>query len=415
MLAELPRTATDGEAADDRAFCTSSPSSALIASAAYAYSIKYETLVLRRAGREAEVARSSGSATPSRSCRPSGSSSTGPTVCRRPPSSISTCSRCRIQQLARLSDLPDRPPAEDEIGRKLEALGPRRPDGDAEGPEAGDRPHAGHANRRDGDARAATSPADHPTPIAPAGRVRTARIVLAYVRDLFRLRVDKSTARVGLVAHRLRGGCSRPSAGASSTSRSRAGQRQRACAARPSAEISAARPDIVDRNGEMLATDVKTVSVFAEPRNIIDKDEAVELLTAVLPDLDARELRDKLGDQEGLRLGQARDHPEAAGRGPPPRHPGRRLRAGEQARLPERRRGRAHPRLRQHRQCRHRRHREVHRQPGPAGSATARASRAGDGPQAGRSSPSTCASSTRCATSSPKGMEQVQGEGRRPA
>ena len=45
----------------------------------------------------------------------------------------------------------------------------------------------------------------------------------------------------------------------------------------------------------MLATDIKVVSVFAEPRKLVDKDEAVELLTAVLPDLDARELREKLG------------------------------------------------------------------------------------------------------------------------
>ena len=50
----------------------------------------------------------------------------------------------------------------------------------------------------------------------------------------------------------------------------------------------------------MLATDVKMVSVFAEPRNIIDKDEAVELLTAVLPDLDATDLRDKLGTKKGF-------------------------------------------------------------------------------------------------------------------
>ena len=67
-----------------------------------------------------------------------------------------------------------------------------------------------------------------------------------------------------------------------------------------SSEISAARPDIVDRNGEILATDVKMVSVFAEPRNIIDKDEAVELLTAVLPDLDASDLRNKLGTKKGF-------------------------------------------------------------------------------------------------------------------
>lgn len=63
---------------------------------------------------------------------------------------------------------------------------------------------------------------------------------------------------------------------------------------------SAARPDIVDRNGEVLATDIRTVSVFAEPRKILDKDEATELLTAVLPDLDAKDLRDKLGTKKGF-------------------------------------------------------------------------------------------------------------------
>src|SRR5437870_10511748 len=47
--------------------------------------------------------------------------------------------------------------------------------------------------------------------------------------------------------------------------------------------IATARPDIVDRNGEVLATDVKAPSLFAEPRRIIDKDEAVELLTGTLP------------------------------------------------------------------------------------------------------------------------------------
>ena len=47
--------------------------------------------------------------------------------------------------------------------------------------------------------------------------------------------------------------------------------------------IATARPDIVDRNGEILATDVKSPSLFAEPRRIIDKDEAIELLTAHCP------------------------------------------------------------------------------------------------------------------------------------
>ena len=64
--------------------------------------------------------------------------------------------------------------------------------------------------------------------------------------------------------------------------------------------VAAARPDILDRNGEILATDVKVMSVFAEPKRIIDKDEAVELLTAVLPDLDAGELRERLGSRKGF-------------------------------------------------------------------------------------------------------------------
>ena len=60
------------------------------------------------------------------------------------------------------------------------------------------------------------------------------------------------------------------------------------------------RPDIVDRNGDILASDIKIDSVFAEPRRIIDKDEAVELLTAVLPDANARELRERLGSRKGF-------------------------------------------------------------------------------------------------------------------
>ena len=38
---------------------------------------------------------------------------------------------------------------------------------------------------------------------------------------------------------------------------------------------------MLDRNGEILATDVRTPSLFGEPHRIIDVDEAVELLTAV--------------------------------------------------------------------------------------------------------------------------------------
>src|SRR5271166_1813449 len=64
--------------------------------------------------------------------------------------------------------------------------------------------------------------------------------------------------------------------------------------------VSGARPDLLDRNGAILATDVKTMSVFAEPNRIVDKDEAVELITAVLPDIDAKELRERLGSRKGF-------------------------------------------------------------------------------------------------------------------
>jgi cell division protein FtsI (penicillin-binding protein 3) len=64
--------------------------------------------------------------------------------------------------------------------------------------------------------------------------------------------------------------------------------------------VATARPDILDRNGMILATDVRTPSLFAEPRRIIDVDEAVELLTAVMPDLDANELRDRLSSKRGF-------------------------------------------------------------------------------------------------------------------
>jgi len=64
--------------------------------------------------------------------------------------------------------------------------------------------------------------------------------------------------------------------------------------------VATARPDILDRNGEVLATDVRMPSLFGEPRKIIDVDEATELLTAELPDLDAREMRERLGSKRGF-------------------------------------------------------------------------------------------------------------------
>jgi cell division protein FtsI (penicillin-binding protein 3) len=120
----------------------------------------------------------------------------------------------------------------------------------------------------------------------------------AMLRDVFRMSGEKSQPRVGLVI-----------LGFSALFLAITGRlvmlatlpgEQVGLRRATSNAISAARPDIVDRHGNVLATDIRTVSVFAEPRNILDKDEATELLTAVLPDLDAKELRDKLGTKKGF-------------------------------------------------------------------------------------------------------------------
>ncbi len=68
----------------------------------------------------------------------------------------------------------------------------------------------------------------------------------------------------------------------------------------PDASISAARPDIRDRNGETLATDIVTSSLYAEPRRIVDADEAVELLSGVLPELDVQKIYKRLTSKAGF-------------------------------------------------------------------------------------------------------------------
>ncbi|TXI05715.1 MAG: penicillin-binding protein 2 [Rhizobium sp.] len=64
----------------------------------------------------------------------------------------------------------------------------------------------------------------------------------------------------------------------------------------PPDHVTAARPDIVDRNGELLATDIRTVSMFAEPNRVVDADEAVEKIATVFPDIDRKSLYKKLAD-----------------------------------------------------------------------------------------------------------------------
>ena len=114
---------------------------------------------------------------------------------------------------------------------------------------------------------------------------------------MFRLRIDRSAGRVATL--NIAFACLFLVIAARLIAYGHASHGTSATARVDLAPMTLARPDIVDRNGEILATDIRTVSVFAEPGNIYDKDEAVELLTAVLPELNASELRAKLSQKPG--------------------------------------------------------------------------------------------------------------------
>ncbi len=68
----------------------------------------------------------------------------------------------------------------------------------------------------------------------------------------------------------------------------------------PASRVTAARPDIVDRNGQLLATDIKTFSLFAEPRRIVDPDEVIEKLSTVLPDIQVEQTYNRLRNGAGF-------------------------------------------------------------------------------------------------------------------
>ncbi|MCX2721877.1 peptidoglycan D,D-transpeptidase FtsI family protein [Roseibium salinum] len=78
--------------------------------------------------------------------------------------------------------------------------------------------------------------------------------------------------------------------------------------------VAASRPDLVDRNGEILATDIKTASLYAEPRRILDVDEAVEGLIRVLPQLDETVVRRRLDSGAGFAWLQREITPQQAER-----------------------------------------------------------------------------------------------------
>ncbi|MDC9825926.1 penicillin-binding protein 2 [Devosia sp. ZB163] len=64
--------------------------------------------------------------------------------------------------------------------------------------------------------------------------------------------------------------------------------------------ITASRPPILDRNGLEMAVDIRVPSLFAEPRRIVDVEEAVQKLRTVLPDLNEDWLRNRLTGDKGF-------------------------------------------------------------------------------------------------------------------
>jgi cell division protein FtsI (penicillin-binding protein 3) len=64
--------------------------------------------------------------------------------------------------------------------------------------------------------------------------------------------------------------------------------------------ITASRPAILDRNGLELAVDIRVPSLFAEPRRIIDVEEAAQAIHSVLPDINIDWLRTRLTGDKGF-------------------------------------------------------------------------------------------------------------------
>lgn len=62
-------------------------------------------------------------------------------------------------------------------------------------------------------------------------------------------------------------------------------------------ETGTARPDLVDRNGRLIASDVVMPSLYADPSMLLDVDEVIEGVSALLPGLDLQRLRLDLSDR----------------------------------------------------------------------------------------------------------------------
>ncbi len=67
-------------------------------------------------------------------------------------------------------------------------------------------------------------------------------------------------------------------------------------ASAPGAEIIAQRADITDRNGRILATNMTTFALYAQPKIMVDPKASAQKLAAIFPDLDAKALERRFTD-----------------------------------------------------------------------------------------------------------------------
>ncbi|MGZ5863278.1 MAG: peptidoglycan D,D-transpeptidase FtsI family protein [Methyloceanibacter sp.] len=137
-------------------------------------------------------------------------------------------------------------------------------------------------------------PAARPSQAPPQ---RSAKLK-AFARDLFATRLDRSGARIRTLALGLF--VAYAAIGGKLLALGLSHDPPQTLKAAADDAVSGARPDLLDRNGAILATDVKAASMFGEPRRIIDKDEAIELLTGTVPDLDEAEVRERLSSRKGF-------------------------------------------------------------------------------------------------------------------
>ena len=65
-------------------------------------------------------------------------------------------------------------------------------------------------------------------------------------------------------------------------------------------EKNTGRADIVDRNGILMATSLNTASLFANPRLVLDPEQAAIRLSTALPDIDVKAVEKKLRSDRGF-------------------------------------------------------------------------------------------------------------------